>query len=420
MSTSKEVSTSRLSNGLRVITEEIPSSSSASIGLWINVGSRDETEQYRGCSHFLEHLLFKGTKRRSAKEISTVIEERGGYLNAFTDRDMTCYHAKVLSADLPLAVDVLSDMVLNAVLKQEDIDMERTVVLSEIDSRDDDPGDLIHDLYFETAWSKNRAAHPVLGDKKTLDNFSHDSINEYFKEHYVPSQMVVTAAGNLQDNKLVETVEKLLLSLKTSSPLVRETPVFKPSRKHIPRKLSQVQVALTTEGTAYKDEQRDALQLISSYLGVGASSRLFQEVREKRGLVYSVFSSNYSLQDSGLFTILAGTQDKFVKKLLEIELKELASLQKGLSANKLEKIKHKTVGLSVLRSENSESRMLQLGVSTLRRGTPKTLAEAIDGLNQVDLGSIKEYAEKTFSKNCLSLTTLGLSKETRAKVEKLF
>ena len=279
---------------------------------------------------------------------------------------------------------------------------------------------MIHDLYFETAWSKNRAAHPVLGDKKTLDNFSHDSINEYFKEHYVPSQMVVTAAGNLQHNKLVETVEKLLLSLKTSSPLVRETPVFKPSRKHIPRKLSQVQVALTTEGTAYKDEQRDALQLISSYLGVGASSRLFQEVREKRGLVYSVFSSNYSLQDSGLFTILAGTQDKFVKKLLEIELKELASLQKGLSANKLEKIKHKTVGLSVLRSENSESRMLQLGVSTLRRGTPKTLAEAIDGLNQVDLGSIKEYAEKTFSKNCLSLTTLGLSKETKAKVEKLF
>jgi predicted Zn-dependent peptidase len=420
MSTSKDVCISRLSNGLRVITEEIPSSSSTAIGIWINVGSRDESDPYRGCSHFLEHLLFKGTKLRSAKEISTVIEERGGYLNAFTDRDMTCYHARVLSADLHLAVDVLSDMVLNALLRQEDIDMERTVVLSEIDSRDDDPGDLIHDLYFETAWGENKAAHPVLGEKKTLDCLDHNAINHYFSEHYVPSQMVVTAAGNLKHEKLVEAVEKRLSSLNNPSSNEREMPVFKPSRRHVPRTSSQVQVALTTEGTSYTDEQRDALQLISSYIGVGASSKLFQEVREKRGLVYSVFSSNYSLQDSGLFTILAGTHDKFVKKLLEIELKELAKLQKGLTANQLGKVKHKTVGLSVLRSENSESRMLQLGVSTLRRGTPKTLAEAIAGLNQVDLHSIKEYAEKSFSKDSLSLTTLGLSKETKKKVDEMF
>jgi len=420
MSSSNEVCTSRLENGLRVITEEIPESKSTAIGIWINVGSRDEAEQYRGCSHFLEHLLFKGTKRRNAKEISTVIEERGGYLNAFTDRDMTCYHARVLSRDLPLAVDVLSDMVVNPLLRKEDIDMERTVVLSEIDSRDDDPGDLIHDLYFETAWGENEAAHPILGEKKTLDEFDHNAIEDYFDGHYVPNQMVVTAAGHLEHNKLVEAVEKNLSSIKSSSYREREKPVFKPSRHHVSRSLSQVQVALTTEGTSYNDDQRDVLLLISSYLGVGASSKLFQEVREKRGLVYSVFGTNYSLQDSGLFTILAGTQDKFVEKLLEIELKELANIRKGLSMTKLEKVKHKTVGLAILRSESSESRMIQLGVSTLRRGTPKTLAEAITGLNVVDPESIKTFAENSFSKDSLSLTTLGLSKETKEKVDALF
>jgi predicted Zn-dependent peptidase len=232
--------------------------------------------------------------------------------------------------------------------------------------------------------------------------------------------MVVTAAGHLQHNNLVEAVEKNLFSMKKSPTRERKKPAFIPSRTHVPRSSSQVQVALTTEGTPYEDNHRDALQLISSYLGVGASSKLFQEVREKRGLVYSVFSSNYCLHDSGLFTILAGTQDKYVEKLLEIELKELANMRKGLSTNKLENVKHKTIGLAVLRSENSESRMLQLGVSTLRRGTPKTLAEAIEGLNVVDSESIKEYAENSFMKDSLSLTTLGLSKETMKKVDALF
>ncbi len=420
MSTSKEVYTSQLPTGISIVTEEIPESKSIAIGVWINVGSRDEAEHNWGCSHFLEHLLFKGTKKRNAKKISTVIEERGGYLNAFTDRDMTCYHARVLSADLHLAVDVLSDMVMNPLLRQEDVDMERTVVLSEIDSRDDNPGELIHDLYFETAWGKNKAAHSILGEKKTLEMLDHNAIKDYFNGHYVTNQMVVTAAGHLQHNKLVEAVEKRLSSLKRTSYVEREKPIFKPLKKHVPRSSSQVQVAVTIEGISYRDEQRAALQLISSYLGVGASSKLFQEVREKRGLVYSVFSSNYSLHDSGLFTIIAGTQNKFVEKLIKIELKELTNMKDGLSTNKLEKIKHKTVGLAVLRSESLESRMFQLGVSTLRRGTPKTLTESIEGLNAVDKESIKEFAERSFSKDSLSLTTLGLLKETKKKVDDLF
>ncbi len=414
-----ELSVSRLTNGVRVITEEIPGSKSAAIGVWVNVGSRDEKKQYHGCSHFLEHLLFKGTKTRSAKEISTLVEERGGYLNAFTDRDMTCYHARVLSGDLPVAVDVLADMITQPLLRPEDVDTERTVVLSEIDSRDDDPGDLINDLYFEVAWGKNEAAHPILGEKEVLAKMRQEDIRGYFQDHYTSSKIVVTAAGNLEPNKLVESLEKKIVLSKGTNASKRRIPDYQPIRRHVSRSSSQVQVALTAKGTAYDDPERDALQLISSYLGLGASSKLFQEVREKRGLVYSIMSMSYSLQDSGLFTILAGTQDKYVEELLRIELSELAHLKKGLSSARLEKIKHKTVGFSVLRSESSESRMIQLGISTLRRGEPKTLTEVIYGLNAVESNVVKKYVEEHFSPDELSLTTLGLSEETAKRVDRL-
>jgi predicted Zn-dependent peptidase len=415
-----EVDISRLSNGIRVITEGIPSSKSVAVGVWVGVGSRDEEKKYHGCSHFLEHLLFKGTESRSAKEISTLVEGRGGYLNAFTDRDMTCYHARILSGDLPIAVDVLTDMVTHPLLREEDIDTERTVVLSEIDSRDDDPGDLINDLYFEVAWGENEAAHPILGEKETLTKMSQGAIREYFSEHYSAGDMVVTAAGNLEHDKLVDVLEEKLTPPKEAVGAPRRRPEYKPRRRHVPRSSSQVQVALSAKGTAYGDQERDAVQLTSFYLGVGASSKLFQEVREKRGLVYSIFSANYSLQDSGLFTILAGTQDKYVERLLKIELDELAKLKRSFSVNHLDEIKHKTIGFSVLRSESPESRMIQLGVSTLRRGEPRTLSEVIEGLNAVKSGAIRKYADEWFSSDELSLTTLGLSEDTARKVEKLF
>ncbi len=417
----RELAESRLSNGIKIITEEIKESSSASVGIWVNVGSRDEVEEYHGGTHFLEHLLFKGTVKRSAKEISRAIEDRGGYLNAFTDRDMTCFHAKVLGKDLKLALEVLSDMVQNPLLKQDDVEKERTVVLSEIDSRDDDPGDLIHDLYFESAWGENEAAHPILGEKAPLNCLTSDSIRTYFESHYLPQKIIVTGAGALKHEELVAIVEKnVTLNKKYDRVDAREEPSFKPIKRHIQRQTSQVQVALTSKGLAYGDTNRDALNLISSYLGVGASSKLFQEIREKYGLVYSIFSTVYSLNDAGVFAILAGTQDQYVEKILKIELKELDVLKKDLSERILQKIKHKTIGLFVLRSESSESRMMQLGVSTLRQGKPKTLEEIIDNINSVELESMKELAGDLFVVDRLGLTTLGLSESTVKKVDALF
>jgi len=417
----RELAESHLSNGIKIITEEIKESSSASVGIWVNVGSRDEVEEYHGCTHFLEHLLFKGTSKRNAKEISRAIEERGGYLNAFTDRDMTCFHAKVLEKDLKLALEVLSDMVQNPLLRQDDVEKERTVVLSEIDSRDDDPGDLIHDLYFESAWGENEAAHPILGEKAPLNCLTSDSIRTYFESHYLPQKMIVTGAGALKHEELVAIVEKnVTLNKKYEKVDAREGPSFKPIKRNIQRQTSQVQVALTSKGLAYGDPNRDALNLISSYLGVGASSKLFQEIREKYGLVYSIFSTVYSLNDAGIFAILAGTQDQYVEKILKIELKELGVLNKDLSERTLQKIKHKTTGLFVLRSESSESRMMQLGVLTLRQGKPKTLEETIDSINSVELESMKELAGDFFAVDRLGLTTLGLSESTVKKVDALF
>jgi predicted Zn-dependent peptidase len=417
----REVAESRLSNGLRIVSEEIKESSSASIGIWVNVGSRDEVKEYYGCTHFLEHLLFKGTSKRSAKEISKAIEERGGYLNAFTDRDMTCFHAKVLGKDLKLATEILSDMVQNPLLKQEDVEKERTVVLSEIDSRDDDPGDLIHDLYFESAWGENEAAHPILGEKVPLNRLTSDSIRTYFERHYTPSKMIVTGVGALRHEELVAIVEKnLIFNNKNNGAGKREEPLFTPVKQHVPRSTSQVQIALISKGLAYSDPRRDALNLISSYLGVGASSKLFQEIREKYGLVYSIFSTGYSLSDAGVFAILAGTQDKYVEKILRIELRELAALKGNLSERTLQKIKHKTTGLLVLRSESSESRMMQLGVSTIRQGKPKTMEEAIHGINAVESDSMRELAEDMFAIDRLGLTTLGLSESTVKRVDALF
>ena len=420
MSVFREITEDRLSNGVKVYTEEMEGSSSASIGIWVDVGSRDEAPEYSGCSHFLEHLLFKGTEKRSAAEISTIIEARGGYLNAFTDRDMTCFHSKVLRQDVELAVDVLTDIVQGPSLRDGDIDKELHVILSEIDNRDDDPSDLIHDLYFETAWGQNRAAHPILGERKTLCLLKKQAIREYYTYNYVPSRMIVTAAGSIKHDEMMAILEKYISVARPPVKSTRIKPRYSAKRRHLPRESSQVQLALATEGIPYGDRRRDALGLINSYLGVGASSKLFQEVREKQGLVYSIFTSNYMLKDSGLFTVIAGTQDAYVEKLLRTVQKELSNLQDGLSEKTLQEVKHKTTGLFVLRSESSESRMTQIGVSALRQGRPRTMKEVVDAIDSVDGDTVNDLASRMFQKDRLGLTTLGLSKETEKKVDALF
>ena len=394
----------------------MPGAKSVAIGLWTNIGSRDEDEDFSGCSHFLEHLLFKGTVKRTSTEISTIIEAKGGHLNAFTDRDITCFHARVLEKNTELAIDVLSDIVQNPLLLHEDIKKELQVVRSEISRRDDNPEDLVHDLCVEKAWRGNDAAHSVLGEYNRLVKLGQDNVRKYYEDHYVPANMTLTAAGALNPDKVIGLAEKYLSFKRSGELRGRVKPSFNSGINVIERESSQAQIAISSEGSAQGDDRRAPLTLLHSYLGLGASSKLFQEVREKQGLVYSIYTHNYSMNDAGLFTVYAGTKEENVEKVIQTTLNELEALRNGDASMNLDEVKQKTIGFTVLRSESPESRMIQLGITTIRTGNPKTMNQIIEEIEGVSSSTINKVAKNIFEKEKLSLTILGLSREFVPKV----
>jgi predicted Zn-dependent peptidase len=399
-----------LQNGVRVITENDPSSKSASIGLWANVGSRDEGEAAWGCSHFLEHLLFKGTETRTAEDISSIIENRGGNLNAFTDRDMTAYHARIMADDLSLATEVLQDMYYNSVLRDHDIENERQVILEEIKQLEDDPSSLIHELYIENIWRGSRLAHPIAGTAETIQKMNRDLIQDYYKQRY-SGELTVVASGLVDHEKLVQDVEKFTEKGLGNSTRNRVKPSHNSGRMFVSKETGQVQLCIATEGAPYGHDDMAAQTIISSYLGLGASSKLFQEVREKRGLVYNIYTHNQALEDVGAFGVFAGTRKANLRELTEIVLRELEAVKQGLDPAKLEEVKHKTMGIFILNSESNRQRMHQLGVSTLRSGKPRTVDEVVAKLNAVTGEDVCRVAEKLFDTDKLSVTALGVSEE---------
>jgi len=407
-----------LHNGVRVITEHNAAAKSTSLGLWVNSGSRDEGETQWGCSHFLEHLLFKGTGARSAKEISSLIENRGGYLNAFTDRDMTAYHARILSRDQEIATELLLDMLENSLLREPDIEMERQVILEEIKQAHDDPVTLIHDLYTENIWRGSKAAHPILGTSETISKMPVEDIRDYYNEKYA-GNMIVVAAGAVDREKLVSSIENLSKKGKGKHAKDRCKPEHFSGRKYIPRDTGQVQLSISTPGQPYASKDYAVQSIISSYLGLGASSRLFQEVREKRGLVYNIYTYNQSLSDVGAFSVFAGTSKKYLGEVVEIILRELEEMKLGLDPETLETVKHKTIGLFVLGAESNRQRMHHLGVSTLRFGRPRTIEEVVSGLEAVTGEEIQRVAEDMFDSKKIAITALGVSEAEAEYIESL-
>ena len=407
-----------LHNGVRVITEHNTASKSTSLGLWVNTGSRDEGKTQWGCSHFLEHLLFKGTETRSANEISSLIENRGGHLNAFTDRDMTAYHARILNRDQVIATELLLDMFENSLLRAPDIEMERQVILEEIKQAHDDPATLIHDLYTENIWRGSKAAHPILGTSETISKMHVEDLRDYYEENYA-GNMIVVAAGAVDREKLVSSIENLSKKGRGKHAKDRCKPEHFPGRKYIPRDTGQVQLSISTVGQPYASKDYAVQSIISSYLGLGASSRLFQEVREKRGLVYNIYTYNQSLSDTGAFSVFAGTSKKYLGEVVEIILRELEEMKQGLDPDTLETVKHKTIGLFVLGSESNRQRMHHLGVSTLRFGGPRTIEEVISGLEAVTGEDIQRVAELMFDSKNIALTALGVSEAEAKDIESL-
>lgn len=388
----------KLSNGLRVMMEAIPTCRSVSIGIWVKTGSRYENEQNNGISHFIEHMMFKGTERFDAKAIAEEFDAIGGNVNAFTSKEYTCYYAKVLDEHLPIAVDVLSDMFFRSKLDPEELAKEKNVILEEIAMYEDTPDDLVHDLMAKAVYQDHPLAYPILGTKELLESMGSEDLRRYMKDHYTVENTVISVAGNI-DEHVVELLEKHFADFNETGPSSTvETPVFHSNLLFHKKKTEQNHIALSFPGCKVDDPRQYAMVLLNNTIGGGMSSRLFQEIREKRGLAYSVYSYHSSLADSGLFTIYAGTAPKQTKEVLELTQELLHDLAvNGISELELRKGKEQLKGSLILSLEGTGSRMNRLGKNELMLGKHYTLDEMIEKIENVTMKDIDSVLDLIFS-----------------------
>lgn len=396
-----------LPGGLRVISEAMPGVRSVTFGIWVAVGSRDEIPKVAGATHFLEHLLFKGTKRRDALAISSEIEAVGGEINAFTTKEYTCYYARVLDNDLPLAVDVVSDMVTSSQITEDDVRSERDVVLEEIAMRDDEPGDAVHDLFAQRFWGDSPLGRPILGTVESIQRLSRSTIRGYYKRRYRSPRIVVAAAGNLDHDALVALVSEAFGSAGFLD-AVDQTPVApriggrgpRSSRGvHVlARHTEQANLVLGVPGLTRTDNRRFALGVLNAALGGGMSSRLFHEVREKRGLAYSVYSFASQYADAGMLGVYVGCLPRKVDQVLSVVRDQLSQVaDSGISAEELERGKGQLRGSLVLGLEDTGSRMSRLAKAELVYGELPSIDELLARIDGVGLDDVRTVARGLLS-----------------------
>nr|WP_237447535.1 pitrilysin family protein [Nocardioides flavescens] len=397
-----------LPGGLRVITEELAGARSASIGVWVGVGSRDETASLHGCSHFLEHLLFKGTRERSALDISIALDAVGGEFNAFTAKEYTCFHARVLDEDLGLAIDVLGDMITSSVMSAADVDAERDVILDEIAMHDDDPDDVVHNLFAEQAYGADTAlGRPIAGTTESIEAMTRAQIVRFHKRHYRPANTVVSVAGNLDHAAVVRAVEAAFARRDWLSGDEEPVPPRRgarrvrvhPGKVEATRPFEQVNVVLGMEGLRRDDPRRFALGVLNTALGGGTSSRLFQEVREVRGLAYSVYSFAGSHAESGLVGVSVGCLPAKLDDVLTVVRAELARVAAdGITDEELRRGQGQLRGGLVLGLEDSASRMSRIGKAELVHDELLSIDEVLDSIAAVTLDEVRDVAATVFSR----------------------
>jgi predicted Zn-dependent peptidase len=395
-----------LPSGLRIITEQVPGQRSASIGVWVGVGSRDESPALHGCSHFLEHLLFKGTAGRTALDLSIALDAVGGEFNAFTSKEYTCFHARVLDEDLPLAVDVLGDMVTSSLISAEDVDAERDVILDEIAMHDDDPDDVAHNLFAAQAWGDSPLGRPIAGTVASIEAMTREQVLRFYRRHYRPERMVVAVAGNVDHTKVLRQIRKAFsrhdFLAGTARPAVaRQVATARRVGTGVveaTRHFEQVNVVLGVNGITRSDDRRFALGVLNAALGGGTSSRLFQEVREKRGLAYSVFSFASQHVDAGLVGVSVGCLPAKLDQVLDVVRAELAKVAgSGIDADELARGKGQLKGGLVLGLEDSASRMSRLGKSELVDDDLMSIDEVLARIEAVTLDDVRTLAAQLFT-----------------------
>jgi len=410
------ITRTEFSSGLRVVTERMPGVRSVSIGFWVLAGSRDERPAISGHCHFLEHLLFKGTTSRTALDIAEAFDGVGGDVNAFTAKEYTCYYARVLDRDLEMAVDHLTDMLQHSTIRSNDLEAESHVILSEIDMHEDSPEDVVHDLFTTTLWPGHPLGRPILGTRERIRAATRGSVRGFYRRHYVPGHLVVAVAGNVHHDELIRMLRKRMdvgrerHGRGDAAWRLRDTPrAPKPSGDHLiqRKKTEQAHVVIGTNGLARTDPDRFAFLIVNTALGGGMSSRLFQEIREKRGLAYTAYSYHSQYAETGLFSAYAGTSPSKAKDVVGLIRQQIGSIRDGgLTIEEFERAKSHVKGSTVLSLEDPGGRMSRLGKSEIAHGEILSVDETLRRVAAVTLDDARRVAERVLSQP-MTLTVLG-------------
>ena len=386
------VQTHTLANGFRIVTEKMLGLKSASIGIWVTAGGRDERIEQNGIAHFLEHMAFKGTKTRSALQIAEAIEDVGGYINAYTSREVTAYYARVLGADVPLALDVISDILLNPVFDEDEIEVERGVILQEIGQALDTPDDVIFDWLQDEAYPDQPIGRTILGPEERVRSFSREDLRRFVHQHYGAGQMILSAAGDVDHDTIVRLAEDLFDELETRTADEATGAVFKGGERRVVKTLEQAHFALAFEGPGYCDDAIYTAQVYSVALGGGMSSRLFQEVREKRGLCYTIFAQTGAHSDTGMTTIYAGTSGEQLPELANLTMQELSRAASDMNDAEIARARAQMKAGMLMGLESPSSRAERLARLMQIWGRIPALEETVERIDAVTTQGVRDFA----------------------------
>ena len=403
------VQKSRLDNGIRVVTEKIPAIHSATIGFWVENGSRHESKEQSGISHFIEHMLFKGSQRRSALEIAKEIDAGGGVLNAFTSREFSCYYAKVLAGNLPRAIDLLSDIVLNSVFDLDELEKERRVILQEIYMDEDTPDEQIHDLFCQSFWASHPLGHSILGTRETVGSLCREDLLGFMAERYCGQNLLVCAAGEVDHQQIVDAIATAFSGVpKGAATHGCDAPRYRRQICISPRELEQVHICLGTRSLPQNHPNRFAAYLLNAILGGSMSSRLFQCVREERGLAYAIYSYLCNHSDSGALVVYAGTSPQEAQQVVRLILDELRRLRdEPVAEDELDSAREQLRGSLLLSLESSDNRMTRLAKNEIYMGRHVGFKEVLAGFNRVGREDIQRLAEFILKDDYLTLQLVG-------------
>ncbi|HXH50248.1 MAG TPA: pitrilysin family protein [Terriglobia bacterium] len=399
-----------LANGLQIVTESMPAVRSVSMGIWLRTGSRHEREDQNGIVHFLEHMVFKGTRNRSGEEIARAADAIGGHLDAFTSKEFTCFSIKVVDEHLPKALDILADLLKNPLLRSGDIAKESRVIQEEIKMVEDTPDDLVHEIFSKSYWPQHSLGRPILGTRATVGAINQRRLRDFFRRHYVPGNMLMTAAGNLTHAQVVDLAGKQFGQLPKGHVMAAgPIPVAHPHTRYRRKKeLEQTHICLGTPAYPYAHEKRFASYVLNTILGGGMSSRLFQNIRERYGLVYAVFSGLSAYRDAGILSIYAGTAPANARKVVSLIIEEFRNLKNNsIPAEELQRAKDYLKGNLLLGLESTTSRMANIARQELYYGRCITLDQVATQIDAVTREDVVEVARELFKSDRIAVTVLG-------------